>query len=50
MFKVNQDEQDDLECPKIMVLDDFIIETLTYYTFLESLSLGECNTTVFNMF
>ena len=37
MFKVNQDEQDDPECPKIMVLKDFIIETPTYYTFLESL-------------
>ena len=37
MFKVNQDEQDDLECPKIMVLKDFIIETPIYYTFLESL-------------
>ena len=33
MLKVNQDEQDDLECPKIMVLKDFIIETPTYYTF-----------------
>ena len=33
MFEVNQDEQDDPESPKIMVLKDFIIETPTYYTF-----------------
>ena len=34
MFYANQNEQDDPECPKIMVLKDFIIETPTYYTFL----------------
>ena len=42
MFKVNEDEQNDLECPKIMILKDFIIETPIYYTFLESLWLAEC--------
>ena len=33
MFLDNQDEQDDPECPKIMVLKDFIIEIPIYYTF-----------------
>ena len=50
MFYVNQDGQDDPECPKIMVLIDFVIETPIYYTFLEYLWLAECNTAVFKMF